>query len=151
MEERKFYFRSLTPEEERQIPAGGSKLRNIADCGGIWDAKVYGQLKTLFGEPVYETEDLEQQYEYCIEAKDDKGICRYLRAYSGPSGPAIGGEQGELDQKAADQLAELILSSEPSDYQYEGIYCDGPCRVRMGVLKGTAYYEENELAQEEGI
>ena len=61
----------------------------------------YGQMLTLFGEPLYTTENLENQYSYVIAATDTEGNVTYLNVYSGPSGPSIGGmpEDEEVTKK----------------------------------------------------
>ncbi len=106
-------------------------------------ALAYGQMLTLFGEPLYTTENLENQYSYVIEATDSTGNVLYLNAYSGPSGPSVGGPDGAGD--AANALAQYIKAAAPSDYEYEGYYMDVPCKVKMGVKDGKPYTEEEIL------
>lgn len=110
-----------------------------------------GQLKTLFGEPLYVSENLENQFEYCISATDEAGNTFYLSAYSGPSGPSIGGCREA--KEAALALVALIQEAAVSDYEYEGYYLDGPCKVRMGVKDGQPYEEEEvlDLSDEEMV
>lgn len=103
----------------------------------------YGQLLALFGEPLYVTENLENQYQYVISAADSEGNITYLSAYGGPSGPAIGGT--EDGRKAAEALRRYICSAKAADYDYEGYYMDIPCRVEMGVKDGVPYSREEIL------
>lgn len=103
----------------------------------------YGQMLTLFGEPLYTTENLENQYSYVIEATDSAGNVLYLNVYSGPSGPSIGGPDGADD--AAKVLVQYIRAAAPADYEYEGYYMDAPCKVKMGVKNGKTYTEEEML------
>ncbi len=98
---------------------------------------------------LYLSEDLEDQYTYFLSTVTADGRTLCLSAYSGPTGPVIGGEQNEASRAAADALAALINSASPADYDYEGYYLDGPCRVRMGVRNGVPYMEEDELSDEE--
>lgn len=140
----------FTPEATRdRMPMLSSKLRNILEGFspdyGRQTALVLGRLRTLFGQPLYLTENLEEQYSYCVRAEGPEGGPIYLEAYSGASGPAIGGAWGEREQKAADALAACIQAASPEDYDYEGYYMDGPSRVRMGVKNGTPYFEEEPL------
>ena len=122
---------------------GTSKIRNILGPeAGAWayqggSTLCLGQLKTLFGEPLYVKKNLEDQYAYCILAAGEDGKEIYLQVYSGPTGPAIGGEQDADSARAADALAELITSAKAADYDYEGYYMDGPCIVREGVRGGA--------------
>lgn len=136
-------------ESKDKLPMG-SKICNIIDGFpedyGEQTALVYGRLRKLFGEPLYESEDLEEQYSYCISAVRD-GRTVYLEAYSGASGPAIGGEQDKDSREAADELVEFIQQAEAADYDYKGVYYDGPSEVRMGVKNGVPYSEENEIEE----
>lgn len=149
-----YQFRALTKEEAAQVDMGGSSnirsIKAISQDFGNDCAKIYGNLITLFGQPLYQSADLENQYEYCVEAKDPNGNVLYLSAYSGPSGPAIGGFHGPQASRAADELADFILNAEPADYDYSGIYMDGPCKVEMGVKHGQPYWNETELEMTEG-
>lgn len=143
----RFQFRALGREEAGS--PGGAWIRSLGGLNVEAFALTYGRLLTLFGPPAYEESDMENQYCFIIEARDEQGDVRLLNAYSGPSGPAVGGGQEELDRLAADQLAELVQSAKPSDYDYTGYYLDGPCKISMGVRGGNAYFEESELTDEE--
>lgn len=148
--ESRFEFKAQDMETMNREIGGTSKIRNIAKTPE-GEILCLGQLKTLFGEPLYISEDLEDQYAYCIMAVDGDGKEIYLHAYSGPSGAAIGGGQDADSRAAADELAERITSAHPSDYDYEGYYMDGPCSVKMGVRNGEPYMEEESLSEEEMI
>ena len=149
----KYEFKAESMETLKNTMGGTSLIRNMIEGGGIDSYEkgilCLGQLKTLFGEPLYITEDLEDQYSYCISATDESGKKIYLHAYSDPSGPAIGGNHDEDSRQAADELAKLITGAEVTDYDYEGYYMDGPCAVKMGVKNGKPYEEERELSEEE--
>ena len=146
--ERRFEFKAQDKETYDRMLIGTSEIRNIVGLLGNDDVLCFGQLKTLFGEPLYITEDMEDQYSYCILAVSKEGKEVYLHVYNGPSGPAIGGKHDSDSLAAADELAELITSAEASDYEYEGVYWDGPCIVRQGVRNGVPYNEEEELTEE---
>lgn len=147
----RFTFTAQDMETMHQTISGTSKILNIldfqngAEAYANAEALCLGQLKTLFGEPLYITENLEDQYSYCILATDEKGVSVYLHAYSGPSGPAIGGNNDTDSKAAADELVTLLLNTQATDYDYEGVYMDGPCAVKMGVRNGIPYMEETEL------
>lgn len=146
----RFQFRALGAEEAKRAGCpNGEKIRGLSALNEEAFALTYGRLLTLFGPPAYEGSDMENQYRFDIEARDEQGNVRFLYAYSGPSGPAVGGGQEKLDRLAADQLAELVQSAEPSDYEYAGYYLDGPCKICMGVKGGKAYFEESELTDED--
>lgn len=123
MDKRKFEFKVQDMETREKTDLGTSKIRNIVEPSLLNSSVLcLGQLKTLFGEPLYMTEDMEDQYAYCILAVSEDGKENYLHVYSGPSGPAIGGRQDPDSCAAADELAELITSTKASDYEYEGVY-----------------------------
>lgn len=75
-----FTFIAQDMEIFKKTTSGTSKIRNILDFHN--GAEAYskgmalclGQLKTLFGEPLYITEDLENQYSYCILATDQDAL-----------------------------------------------------------------------------
>lgn len=111
-----------------------------------------GKLKFLFGEPSYITEDFENFLSYVIDATDESGNTLLLSVYSAGSGPAIGGfpqKDEKAYQKAANELAAYIRQADVADYEYEGYYMDGPCKIKMGVKNGKPYYEETEMSEEE--
>lgn len=142
--ESRFQFIAQDMETLNREIVGTSKIRNIAETLE-GDILCLGQLKTLFGDPLYMTKDLEEQYRYCIMAVDGDGKEIYLDVYSGPSGPAIGG-RGDADSKvAADELAKLIVNAEPTDYDYEGFYLDTSSYVKEGVHNGKPYWEESGI------
>lgn len=140
----RFTFTAQDMETMNREIKGTSKIRNISETME-GDVLCLGQLKTLFGEPLYMTKDLEEQYTYCIMAVDGEGKEIYLEAYSGPTGPAIGGMQDADSKAAADELAELIVNAEPTDYDYEGFYLDTFSYVREGVRNGKPYWEESKI------
>ena len=144
----KYIFKPETIETERQMLLNFSQIRGLcADFRLESSALVFGQLKQLFGEPLYMSRNLEEQYEYCISATDENNEVVYLTAYSAGSGPAIGGGGDEKSKEAADALAEYISQAQAADYKYEGYYMDGPCIVRFGVINGVPYAEEENLEQ----
>lgn len=146
--EAKFEFKARDMETMKRTVMGTSQIRRIAERYED-DVLCLGQLKTIFGEPLYITKDLEDQYAYCILAVTESGEEIYLQVYSGSTGPAIGGRQGKESRDAADALAELILQAKPSDYEYEGFYFDGPSIVKAGIRNGQPYWQEEEVDIEE--
>ena len=145
MAEFKYQFKAV--DDLQKI--SGSNIMNIID-GFPPDYSeqavlIYGKLRTLFGDPLYEEEDVENQYTYVVATTTEDGREIFLHAYNGPSGPAIGGQQDEESRKAAYQLSEMIQQATPTDYDYVGYYMDGPSRIHEGIKNGVPYYEEEEL------
>lgn len=145
MAEFKYQFKAV--DDLQKI--SGSNIMNIID-GFPPDYNeqtvlIYGKLRTLFGDPLYEEEDTENQYAYVVSTTAEDGREIFLHAYSGPSGPVIGGQQDEESRKAAYQLSEMIQQAAPADYDYVGYYMDGPSRIHEGIKNGVPYYEEEEL------
>lgn len=127
------------------IPGGSSQICHIPEHPAV----AYGKLRALFGEATCETENLEEQYYYCLTGTDEQGNMVSLYAYSGASGPAIGGLQDVASAVAAEQLVNMIREATPVDYSYAGYYLDGPTKVSMGIKDGAPYMEEEELTEEE--
>ena len=145
MAEFKYQFKAV--DDLQKI--SGSNIMNIID-GFPPDYNeqavlIYGKLRTLFGDPLYEEEDIENQYTYVVATTTEDSREIFLHAYNGPSGPAIGGQQDEESRKAAYQLSEMIQQAAPTDYDYVGYYMDGPSRIREGIKNGVPYFEEEEL------
>lgn len=138
-------------ETEYKIEEGSSWICSIYEEDYDKQVLALGQLKTLFGEPHYITENLENQFGYSIAVTDEAGKTIYLDVYSGASGPSIGGMQGEEYEKAVEALTAYIKEADVSDYDYEGYYMDAPCKVKMGVKNGVPYEEEEmlDLTEEE--
>lgn len=145
MAEFKYQFKTVDDQDK----ISGSKIFNIIDGfpSDYNEQKVliYGKLKTLFGDPLYEEKDVENQYTYGLVTTTEDGREIFLHAYNGPSGPAIGGQKDEESRKAAYQLLEMIQQAAPTDYDYAGYYLDGPSRIQGGIRNGVPYYEEVEL------
>ncbi len=101
-----------------------------------------GQVVTMFGDENV-TNDHEALLSYVVAAEDEAGDVIYLEVYFGPSGPAIGGSEGENYDKAAEELENVIRSIEPIDYECECIYfdmCDLGGDTIMGTKDGKGYY-----------
>ena len=101
-----------------------------------------GQVVTMFGDRNV-TNNHEALLSYIVAAEDEAGEVIYLEVYFGPSGPAIGGSDGENYDKAAEELEEVIRNIEPIDYECECTYFDlfpfGGGTV-MGTKDGKGYY-----------
>jgi len=147
-DEIEFTFKAL---DNIEYIFGTGKIMNIVYP---WDeieenVKVFGRLITLFGDPLQITDDLENAYIYVILATHISGRTHILSAYSGPSGPAIGGGREDGIEEAAEALKRYILQAEPSDFVYEGYYMDFSLRIYMSVEDGRANYSERQLTEAE--
>ena len=123
-----------------------------AICGISEDpVLVYGKLKSLFGEPIYETQNLEEQYAYCICAVNEEGQECYIEVYNGSSGAAIGGSGSKESSQAAAELVEVIQAASAVDYDYTGYYMDAAVKICQGIKNGEVYQrgEELNLSEEE--
>ena len=143
----RFHFTAQGKEAEKET-AGSSKIRNVGDLGKYTEVLCLGKMMTLFGDPLYITEDIENQFEYIILAKDDQGTEVYLTVYHGPSGAAIGGKHDDGNSRAAaDELVELLKGVQAADYEWEGVWTDGPCEIKMGIKNGKPYWKEKEIME----
>lgn len=128
-------------QDVEMIPFGSSLICNVSEDHAVY----YGKLQSLFGKPTYETEDFEDPFNYILTAKDEENNTVVIYAYSGSSGPAIGGCHDAKSLEAAKQLEDMIHNASVVDYEYNGYYFDGPCEVHMGIRDGIPYMEETEM------
>ncbi len=115
---------------------------DVIDFDNGFHGLFVGQVVTMFGDRNV-TKDHEALLSYVVAAEDEAGEVIYLEVYYGPSGPAIGGSEGENYAKAAEELENVIRSIEPIDYECECTYFDlfpfGGGTV-MGTKDGKGYY-----------
>ncbi len=129
---------------------GGSKLANLQLFDEFNESQIQGRLRALFGEPLFESEDLENAYEYAIKAEDEAGNELNFSVYQGPSGCAVGGYSNSTEmRKAIEELKELLQSTKPAEFLYEGYYMDAGVKVTQGFQNGKVIYEEIELDEDE--
>lgn len=139
------------PVYDVNLLIGTSKIISMIDDDSInidemyESTKIYGQLLTAFGKPVYTTDDVEDQYLYIIEVTDSNNKKYIFSVYEGPSGPSIGGDNCiEGSEEAANSLRSYINSTKPSDYKYTGYY-EGVCKVEKEIFNGEIKYKETPL------
>lgn len=126
----------------------GSKICNLIEDFVDYENKftlVCGKVKALFGQPIYQTENLENLFLYCILATSEEGEEVYLDLYCAGSGPAVGGKSDERSRKAAEALVDYVWQAEPVDYEQKGYYLDGPTALAFGIRDGVPFYNETEL------
>lgn len=126
--------------------AGSHNIKNMYDDSEFnYEASYHslfiGQLLTLFGEPAYWSDNNEDLLSYIIAADDTNGNVIYLEVYYGPSGPAIGGHNGDEYELAANELEKIIMAAEAKDFEVESTYEDVGVTVKMGVKDGKGYYD----------
>ncbi len=112
-------------------------------------SRFIGQAWALFGEPDYMTNNYEDICSWAVLAEDKHGNRLFLEIYHGPSGPAIGGQDGSDYEEAAEELARLINRTKPVDYHWECVYEDIGVTLEMGVKDGRAYYNTLGLWDDE--
>lgn len=140
-----YIFQSV---EDTDKLTGSSKICNIINDFIDYDKEfplVYGKIKSLFGKPIYETENMEELFSYCILTALENGDTVYLEIYCAGSGLAIGGRQNEVSKKAAKALVDYIRKAETMDYAHKAYYMDGPAVLEFGVNDGVPFYNEKEL------
>lgn len=140
----KYVFEKVLSKDLENGFIGGSKIGSLCD---LFDSKkealVYGQLQKLFGQAEFVSNDYEEMYTYNIRATDENGKSVYFYAYSGPTGPSIGGNtQDEDTVKAATALIKELEATEPLDYEHECIYLDVGSKITLGVKNGVPYFNE---------
>ena len=123
----------------------GHWLRGIYDEEPyVYDASYHGlfigQVVTMFGDDCV-TGDNEALISIVVAAEDNNKNIIFLEVYYGPSGPAIGGNDGENYEKAALELERIIRGIEPIDYECVSVYGDYEVTIRMGTRNGKGFYE----------
>ena len=140
-----YIFQSMKDTEKL---TDSSKLYNFiegfADYGNQFSL-ICGKIKALFGQPIYETENMENLFLYCILATSEEGEEVYLDIYCAGSGPAVGGMPDEKSRKAAKALVDYVWQAEPVNYTHKAYYLDGPSVLEFGIKNGSPYYNETEL------
>lgn len=99
-----------------------------------------GQVVTLFGAENL-TNNNEDLISHAVAAENENGEVIYLEVYYGPSGPAIGGQDGENFEEAAKELEEVIRNTVPIDFEATSVYEDVGVSIRMGTKNGKGFYE----------
>ena len=99
-----------------------------------------GQVVTLFGAESL-TKNNEDLISYAVAAENENGDVIYLEVYYGPSGPAIGGQDGENYEEAAKELEDIIRNTVPIDFESVSVYEDVGVSLRMGTKNGKGFYE----------
>ncbi|MBP5609558.1 MAG: hypothetical protein J6X66_14995 [Lachnospiraceae bacterium] len=152
----KYTYKVITDKNEYVKWGPDAKICNIYDShtGGTGEKDIltFGQLKRLFGAPAFITENMENQYQYYILAIDENGKTYHLSAYSGPSGPSIGGNVTDMKLiEAAKVLAGYIRDADTEDYDYSGYYMDANLKINCGIKDGKVYCTTKKLSFFESI
>ncbi len=137
-----YKFRRATEAERREWRGGTHNIRGYGASEEDF-ALFLGKAMTVFGQPDEISNDWESMYSYLIIAEDEQGNEILLEVYHGPSGSAIGGKDGDDYKQASEELIQLILLAEPTDYEHESVYYDIPANVRYTVKGGKAYTESS--------
>lgn len=138
----KYRYKTL---KDQMLSFGTSKILNTSLPIGRGSAQFRGALLALFGQPTMKSQEAESAYDYVIEATDEENNKWILNAYEGPSGPAIGGNsKAEFIIHVANDLLNLIESTEPADFEEVIIYSDFNTKIIYGCKDGVCYFHEEE-------
>lgn len=138
-----YKFRRATDEERKAFRGGTHHIWGFEPASENDFALFFGKAMTVFGKPDDMSDDWECMYSYLIVAEDEQGNKLLLDVYHDPSGSAIGGMDGDDYKQASEELGQLILSAEPSDYEWEGVYYDIPVNIKYTVKDGKSYTESS--------
>lgn len=123
-------------------------IESFTDYGNQFSL-ICGKIKALFGQPIYETENLENLFLYYILTTSEEGEEICLDIYCAGSGTAVGGMQDEKSRKAAKALVDYVWQAEPVNYTHKAYYLDGPAVLEFGIKNGSPFYNETELSLSE--
>ena len=100
-----------------EILTDSSKLYNFiedfSDYGNQFSL-ICGKIKALFGQPIYETKNLENLFSYCILATSEEAEEVYLDIYCAGSGLAVGGISASCSVRYCSSCARALGSSSTS-------------------------------------
>lgn len=144
-----YKFRLATKEEEKELWTSGYAGKHIYGAGASENnyALFLGRMITLFGKPDNLSEDWENMYNYDVIAEDEQGNRFLVEIYHGAGGPSVALpiERDNIDitpyEQASKELVELIMNTEPSDYEWESVYEDIPVNIKYIVKDGKAKVE----------
>jgi len=94
----------------------------------------------LFGKPFFESNLVEEVFDYVVEAKDKQGNTWILTLYHAQLGPAIGGDpQDKTIIPAAKALLELIENTSPADFEASFYDYEIDQTITYGCQDGICY------------
>lgn len=118
---------------------GASQIMNVS-TNADEIAAYRGKLITLFGAPLYETDQDEQAFTYLFEASDHANHKWLFTAYQGPSGFAIGGNPAQKDSKAAAvAFVEDLNQLAPADFERILFNQDSNSNIAYGCKQKQCY------------
>lgn len=112
-------------------------------CADVECAEYLGRIWALFGKPD-DPSAYEEFYSYIVIAEDDSGDELYLQISQHCNLPTIYGRTPE-GLAAAQELAELILRTPPTDYEWKGAYVEYDVEMTYSVKDGVASAEDEPL------
>lgn len=118
-------------------PAGPSEEECALILGKIW---------ALFGKPDDPKMSPSDFYNYAVAAENKDGNILYFSIYQYSGMPSIGGPSGEgfeIFEAAASELKELINSTKPADYEWNGTYENYDVGMKYYVKDGIAGAEDS--------
>lgn len=134
-EERKKTMIKVKKLEERPVNSSVSYIADVLEYDGNNHAeqfKVFGKLKTLFGEPNYLSINNEDWFGYFLECNG-----KYFEVYGVNDIAHIGGDYSEESLALAKQLADYILKADTSDYEWTSYYMDSETKITYMVKDGV--------------
>lgn len=116
-------------------------------------AEIWGSLITLFGQTKYISEEMEEVFDYCLEAVDSENATLIFSIYHGATGLAIGMhkeyQNSDKAKEMVNEFMEKLKKTIPADFNHVGYYRDYGCKVEMGVVNGKGYARYIELDDED--
>lgn len=109
-------------------------------------AWIRGSLITLFGEPQVSGTDLDEAFLYDILARSVTQQEWLLAVYATSSGIIIGGDYDDFsNREAARDLLNLLLETQPADFEDLLIDTSSQTQVIYGCQNGSCYWKEQEI------
>ena len=141
-----FTFESL---KNAELAQGSFYMMDFGEVESTEQAAlVEAKLLTVFGEPVYKSQNMENSFEYVIQAMSDTGRSVILTVYN-VGIVHIGCElQDSFARDAADALIAYVNAAAPTDYARTVYYLDFAAQVDICVKDGQVTLENSEISEE---
>ena len=143
-----FKFESL---QDNNLIQGSSFFMDFGDSEVMTTeetAILEGKLRTVFGEPWYQSENAENSISYIIKATDSDGKSVILEVYNVGMFHIGAPDQDDFARQAAEALIAYVNTAEPCDYERTIYYLDYFVQMDISVKNGVATVEQSEISEE---
>ena len=144
----KFEFESL--QDISMMPSG-----YFMDFDGIIAQKdtaiIEGKMLTVFGSPIWQSDNYENSFNYIIKATSEDGRSVIFSVYNMGAIHIGSNQQDDYATEAANALIEYVKSAEPTDYERTVYYLDFLLQLDISVKNGVVTIDQSEISEEKAV